>query len=84
MFAKLFCVKDTQVLLYKEYDAEEDCSILKTITTIDGLMFKCDLGFEGDNQEEKMEKAYNKFDQDSAERFYNMVINTLNNGEDNE
>lgn len=49
-FAKLFDLPETQVLIYKEYDAQTDTTIIHQIAVIDEI--RLDLKLENNNKEQ--------------------------------
>jgi hypothetical protein len=68
-FAKLFEDTDIQVLVYREYDQDEDLTSLIVVTEIDGIRSKVIGSYSGENQEEKAQAALDAFDFNKAKKI---------------
>lgn len=77
-FAKLFEIGDGQVLLFSEYDADTDETIMHQITTIIGIRADIKVMFKGENQEELAETYLSVFESKKAQKLREMVVEMFN------
>ena len=70
-FALLFEIREkSQVLVYREYDPEEDTTTVHHIASFNGCNVDAKVGLSGDNQEENSDKYLQEYTQEKAEKFY--------------
>lgn len=77
-FAKLLETPSTQVLVYLDYDDDQDCTSMKVVMVLDnGTRSQIGFGFTGDDQEEKALKALDGFTVESALKLLNPLNKTM-------
>lgn len=76
-FVKVFDMEASQVLVYHEYLAERDETVLHQIVSIDGVRSDVVLRWPGEDQEGKALAAFEKFDQARAERIVALVARVM-------
>lgn len=73
-FARLFELADHQVLLMKDYDDEEEKFYVSQTTWIDNISYSMRLGM---NNEESLDKFFDKYNEEEAKCYLNSVMNLL-------
>ena len=73
-FARLFELADHQVLLMKDYDDEEEKFYVSQTTWIDNISYSMRLGM---NNEESLDKYFDKYNEEEAKCYLNSVTNLL-------
>ena len=76
-FAKIFIVGNHQVLVFFEYDTEEEKTIISHITIIDGITVNAKVTLSGKDQDILASKYLTEYTQDKAEKFEKEMSNLL-------
>lgn len=84
IFARIFETEESQVLVYREYDPEEDVTIIHHICTLkDGITCNTKVNFTGDKQEEHGVKYLDEYTQEKAEKYITGVNKLLDSDDNN-
>ena len=73
-FAKVFDVGDDQVLVYTEYEADEDHTRMHIIAHVKGVQIDQSPCFTGADQDKNANSALEKFDQTTAQKMYDAAL----------
>jgi hypothetical protein len=73
-FAKLFEVKDHQVLVTKTYNSENEEHNIIQFTLVDGIQVSVKASFI---KEDGATEAFNNFNQENAETFFDSILKMM-------
>lgn len=73
-FARIFETEKSQLLVYVEYDSEDDTTALHQICKANDVTADAKVKWDGDDQEEKSAKALREYTQEKAERVVESVF----------
>ena len=75
--AKLFNVDGAQVLIYYDFNSDEDTTTIHQITEVDGVRADMKIELDGPDQEERMTKYLSKLTEDHARSFRAKMIEMM-------